>query len=104
MALSRTSRTCGQRSDFTGTGGRLRREVDAVNLLMTRPLIESARRSAVNRRDSLKALSAVTAHTLFPSVLAGAAGGAARPDAPGGGRAPPRDPPPPATVLGALVG
>ena len=31
----------------------------------------------VNRRDSLKALSAVTAHALFPSVLAGAAEAAA---------------------------
>jgi hypothetical protein len=37
----------------------------------------------VNRRDSLKALSAVTAHALFPSVLAGAAEAAARLEASG---------------------
>src|SRR5260221_457476 len=103
MALSRTSRTCGQRSDFTGTGGRLRREVDAVNLLMTRPLIESARRSAVNRRDSLKALSAVTAHSVFPSVRAGAAEVAAGLDATGEAWTPRWIRPPRAAMLEALV-
>ena len=35
----------------------------------------------MNRRDSLKGLSAVTAHALFPSVLAGAAAAAAELDA-----------------------
>src|SRR3954469_5820977 len=79
MARSRTSRTCGQRSGFTGTtAGYARRDTRSTPMAGTaRPLVESARRLPMNRRDSLRALSAVTAHALFPSVLAAAAEAAA---------------------------
>jgi hypothetical protein len=57
----------------------------------------------VNRRDSLKALSAVTAHALFPSVLAGAAEVAAGLDATGEAWTPRWIRPERATMLEALV-
>jgi hypothetical protein len=56
----------------------------------------------VNRRDSLKALSAVTAHALFPTVLAGAAEAAAGLEA-GSPWTPKGIPPPRAAMLEALV-
>jgi hypothetical protein len=57
----------------------------------------------VNRRDSLKALSAVTAHALFPSVLAGAAQAAAGLDATGEAWTPRWIRPERAAMLEALV-
>ena len=57
----------------------------------------------VNRRDSLKALSAVTAHALFPSVLAGAAEAAAGLDATGEAWTPRWIRPERAAMLEALV-
>jgi len=57
----------------------------------------------VNRRDSLKALSAVTAHALFPSVLAGAAEVAAGLDATGEAWTPRWIRPERAAMLEALV-
>ena len=57
----------------------------------------------MNRRDSLKALSAVTAHTLFPSVLAGAAEVAAGLDATGEAWTPRWIRRPRAAMLEALV-
>jgi hypothetical protein len=57
----------------------------------------------VNRRDSLKGLSAVTAHALFPSVLVGAAAAAAALDASGEAWAPRFISPERAAMLEALV-
>jgi Gluconate 2-dehydrogenase subunit 3 len=57
----------------------------------------------VNRRDSLKALSAVTAHALFPSVLAAAAEVAAGLDTTGEAWAPRWIRPARAAMLEALV-
>jgi Gluconate 2-dehydrogenase subunit 3 len=57
----------------------------------------------VNRRDSLKGLSAVTAHALFPSVLVGAAAAAAELDASGEAWAPRFISPERAAMLEALV-
>jgi hypothetical protein len=57
----------------------------------------------VNRRDSLKALSAVTAHALFPSVRAGAAEVAAGLDATGEAWTPRWIRPERAAMLEALV-
>jgi hypothetical protein len=58
---------------------------------------------AVNRRDSLKALSAVTTHALFPSVLAAAAEAAAEIDTGGASWVPRRIDPGRAAMLEALV-
>jgi hypothetical protein len=57
----------------------------------------------VNRRDSLKALSAVTAHALFPSVLSAATQAAAGLDTTGEAWAPRWIPPARAAMLEALV-
>ena len=57
----------------------------------------------MNRRDSLKALSAVTTHALFPSGLAGAAEAAAALEATGGAWAPRWIPSARAAMLEALV-
>jgi len=57
----------------------------------------------VNRRDSLKGLSAVTAHALFPSVLAGAADAAAALDSTGEAWTPRWIRPERAAMLEALV-
>jgi glucoside 3-dehydrogenase (cytochrome c) hitch-hiker subunit len=57
----------------------------------------------VNRRDSLKALSAVTGHALFPSVLASAAEAAAGLEAPGATWTPRWIRPERAAMLEALV-
>jgi hypothetical protein len=57
----------------------------------------------VKRRDSIKALSAVTAHALFPSVLAHAAEAAAGLDTPGAAWTPTWVRPERAAMLEALV-
>jgi hypothetical protein len=57
----------------------------------------------VNRRDSLKALSAVTAHALFPSIVAGAVEAAASLEATGEAWAPRWIRPERAAMLEALV-
>jgi hypothetical protein len=59
--------------------------------------------TAVNRRDSLKTLSVVTAHALFPSVLAAAAEAAAGLEASGQAWTPRWIRPPRAAMLEALV-
>jgi glucoside 3-dehydrogenase (cytochrome c) hitch-hiker subunit len=57
----------------------------------------------VNRRDTLRTLSAVTAHALFPTVLAEAASAAAKLDATGEAWAPKWIPKERAAMLEALV-
>jgi hypothetical protein len=57
----------------------------------------------LNRRDSLKGLSAITAHALFPSVLAGAAAARAELDASGAAWTPVFVHPERAGMLEALV-